>query len=109
MSVNTLFHYKWRNEIPSETRVLEGCDNISYLSNRYILNNITIINTIYIKQWVNIRSNIFCQIITNRNKNVIELICNFLAVIYNYVINRSVFFANNSHLVFQINKIFSMI
>ena len=37
-------------------------------------NNTIIINTIYIKQWVNITSNIFCQIVTNRNKVVIELI-----------------------------------
>ena len=85
--VNTLFHYKWKKVIPSGTRVLEGCDNISYLSNRYILNNNTIINTIYIKQWVNITSNIFCQIVTNKNKEVIELSCNFLTVIYNYVTN----------------------
>ena len=100
--VNTLFHYKWRKVISSGTRVREGCDNISYLSNRYILNNNTTINTIYIHQWVNITSNIFCQIVTNRNKVVIKLICNFLTVIYNYVINLKVFFvANNSHLVFQ--------
>ena len=45
---NTLFHYKWRKVISSGTRVLERCDNISYLSNRYMLNNNTIINTIYI-------------------------------------------------------------
>ena len=44
--VNILFHYKWRKVIPSGTRVLEGCDNISY--NIYILNYNTIINTIYI-------------------------------------------------------------
>ena len=78
--------------IPSGTRVLEGCDNISYLSNRYMLNNNTIINTIYIKQWVKITSNIFCQIVTNRNNEVIEPICNFLTIIYNYFINRKVFF-----------------
>ena len=89
--VNTLFHHKWRKVIPSGTRVLEGCENISYLSNRYILNSNTIINTIYIKQWVNITNNIFDQIVTNRNKEVIELICNFLIVIYKYVINRKGF------------------
>ena len=68
ISVKTLFHYKWRKVNPSGTRLIEGCDNISYLSNRYMLNNNTIINTIYIKQWVNITSNIFCQIVKNRNK-----------------------------------------
>ena len=46
--VNTLFHYKSRKMIPSGTRVLEGCDNISYLSNRYMSNNNIIITTIYI-------------------------------------------------------------
>ena len=46
--VNILFYCKWRKVIPSGTRLLEGCDNTSYLSNRYILNNNTIINTIYI-------------------------------------------------------------
>ena len=33
--VNTLFHYKWRKVIPPGTRVLEGCDTISYLSNHW--------------------------------------------------------------------------
>ena len=89
--VNTLFHYKWRNVVPSGTRLLEGCDNISYLSNIYILNNNTIINTIYIKQWVNITNNTYGQLVTNRNKEAIELICNFLTVIYTYVINRKGF------------------
>ena len=65
--VNTMFHYKCRKMIPSG-------NNISYLSYRNILNNNTIINTIYIKQWVKITNDIFCQIVNNRNEEVIELI-----------------------------------
>ena len=91
-----LNHQVWILVLPllvsiSQERFHEECDNISYLGNRYILNNNTIVNTLYIKQWFNITRNIFCQIVTNRNKEVMELICDFLTAIYKYVINRKGF------------------